>query len=110
MNDTVKTTRFSLLERKTLLLSFFLPFFIAGGLYHCVYVGDASIRSQGIEQKYPKMLIEKAVELEESHRWTDPQAWMTHLLIFGVPSGVLFVGLSCALSTVSRRNILGNCG
>lgn len=87
-----------------LLLSFFIPFFIATIGYHFVYVSDSGVRSMGLDQQYPGIPTEKAVEMEEHRRLQDVSAWGVHAVVMGLPAGLL-VSILVATARLSIRLI-----
>jgi hypothetical protein len=92
-------------KKKLLLLSFLIPFALATAGYHLVYVCDAGVRGQWIDENSKNMPVEKALELEEERRWHDAPAWGVHALVVGLPVGLLSLLISTSLYwlIVTRR-------
>ena len=108
---TKKLMKKAFLSKKIALFAFLIPFVLATVGYHCVYVCDASARSQWIGTLnidiHDKAAIDKAVEQEENRRWSDGSAWGVHALVLGLPAGLLSLvivfGSSWAYSMLTRR-------
>ena len=92
------------LNLKTIVLSFTIPFAIATAGYHSVYVSDAGRGAQGYSMQYPNVPVAKAIQLEENKRWQELDKWLIHMLIFGLPAGLLSVSLVLAAQAIRNHS------
>ena len=89
-------------SKKTALLAFFVPLVLATVTYQFIWVEDARVRSQWMNNS------SLTLEQEQDRRWKDSSTWLIHALVIGCPTGLVMMILVCgAVSTVdylSSRN------